>query len=186
MTVSFQWILTQYQQLRTIHMPRKGRLLSGKPMGNGDQAFDLDLEAIKRLARIGCTRKEIAAMLDIDVTTLYLHERRNPLISDIIEKGLEQGRAHLRRWQHKAARRGQNAMLIWLGKQLLGQTEKVDPRTLSPEQAALDLSRLSDEEYSQYRVLVSKAQGEDEGPSKYEEQDVLDSVALRSPEEKQE
>jgi hypothetical protein len=32
----------------------------------------------------------------------------------------------LRRWQIEAARKGNPTMLVWLGKQLLGQTDKIE------------------------------------------------------------
>jgi hypothetical protein len=43
-----------------------------------------------------------------------------------IEKGRSNLRTSLRRWQLEAAKKGNVAMLIWLGKQYLEQTEKVE------------------------------------------------------------
>jgi hypothetical protein len=42
-----------------------------------------------------------------------------------IEKGRETAKASLRRFQWKSAAGGNVTMQIWLGKQLLGQTDKV-------------------------------------------------------------
>jgi len=140
-----------------ITVPRKEVLNNPNPMRDATQTAVIDRDVVRRCAKIGCTRKEIAAVLGIDPDTLYLHERRDPSITAIIEKGIEEGRASLRMWQRKAAHRGQNAMLIWLGKQDLGQTEKVDPRTLAVGTEDIDLSLLTDEEFNQYRALQEKA-----------------------------
>lgn len=78
----------------------------------------VDEEVIVRLARIGCTVAEIAAVTGCSKDTL---ERR---FAASIEKGREQGRRSLRRMQWKAAKGGNVTMQIWLGKQLLGQTDK--------------------------------------------------------------
>jgi hypothetical protein len=70
------------------------------------------------LARIGCTDKEIAAVMDISDRTV----RDN--FSAILIKGREQGKQRLRRLQWKSAEKGNVTMLIWLGKQLLDQKDK--------------------------------------------------------------
>ena len=78
---------------------------------------EVDEQLIYDLARIHCTNKEIAAMCRISQETL---EKR---FLGIIKDGREQGKASLRRMQWKAAQEGKVPMLIWLGKQLLGQLE---------------------------------------------------------------
>ena len=80
----------------------------------------LDLVMIEKLATIHCTMNEIASAMDCSVDTL---ERR---CADIIKKGKDKGKASLRRLQWEGAQKGNPTMLIWLGKQLLGQTDKVE------------------------------------------------------------
>jgi hypothetical protein len=46
--------------------------------------------------------------------------------SDIIQRGQEEGKASLRRMQYQAAVKGNVVMMIWLGKQLLGQRDRAD------------------------------------------------------------
>ena len=164
-------------------MATKEKLNNPNPIKETPQTKVIDYDQVRRLAKIGCTHKEIAAVLEIDVTTLYFHEKRDPKLKAIIEKGIEQGRADLRRWQHKAARRGQNAMLIWLGKQELGQTEKVDPRTLPQSTENLDLSRLSDAEFAHYRALQDKAAGKISYPIPTPSPNDGPDVALSIPDE---
>lgn len=78
----------------------------------------IDDATVLKLASIQCTMNEISAVVGCSVDTL---ERR---FADCIKKGRDQGRASLRRLQWEAAQKGSNAMLIWLGKQLLGQTDR--------------------------------------------------------------
>lgn len=78
---------------------------------------ELDLALIEKLASIHCTMEEIASVCNCSVDTL---ERR---CADLIKKAKDKGKSSLRRLQWEGAQKGQVAMLIWLGKQLLGQKE---------------------------------------------------------------
>lgn len=85
--------------------------MAGKPQ------IILDEEEVLKLAKMNCTYDEMAAFFDCDVYTLrrrYMH---------IIEKGREICKIGLRRAQFKAAEKGNAAILIWLGKNYLGQTD---------------------------------------------------------------
>ena len=62
----------------------------------------------------------MASLAGVSKDTL---ERR---FAAVIEKGKTGGKRSLRRMQWKAAKGGNTAMLIWLGKQLLAQTDKQD------------------------------------------------------------
>lgn len=72
---------------------------------------------VYRLAAIGSTDREIAKWFGIQEDTL----RNN--FSEIMEKGREEIRQSLRQAQLKLALSGNPTMLIWLGKNLLGQTD---------------------------------------------------------------
>ena len=74
-------------------------------------------DQVHKLAAINCTMEEIAAVLDCSVDTL---ERR---FAEIIKKGRDSGKMSLRRKQFEVALGGNVGMLIWLGKQLLGQKD---------------------------------------------------------------
>ena len=86
------------------------------------------LKLIESLAHIMCTDEEIAGILDVSVDTL-LNEDNKGLFRSAIEKGKQGGKASLRREQWKLAQKGNASMLIWLGKQWLGQTDKVEQTT---------------------------------------------------------
>lgn len=78
----------------------------------------IDFELVKKLAAIDCTYAEISSVVDVPIRTL---ERR---CKAIIADGREAGKATLRRKQFELASNGNVAMLIWLGKQRLGQADK--------------------------------------------------------------
>jgi hypothetical protein len=114
----------------------------------------IDPEQVATLARIDCTMIEIAAVVKCSVDTL---ERR---FADVIKAAREEGNSSLRRRQHELAMDGNPTMLIWLGKQRLGQKEpdkgmgmdelreqlarQIDAltRTLAPEEAAKAIAAL--------------------------------------------
>lgn len=81
---------------------------------------DIDPDQVTKLAMINCSYAEMAAVLDCDQSTL---SRR---FAQLIEKGRESGKMSLKRKQWEMAMGGNITMLVWLGKQLLGQTDKVE------------------------------------------------------------
>jgi len=89
----------------------------------GRKPIAIDLALIERAAALGLTVEEIADLLGVSRWTI---ERR-------ADAALQRGRAklalRLRRMQWRAAKRGSAAMLIWLGKQYLGQRDAQDIRT---------------------------------------------------------
>ena len=88
------------------------------PGGRPKKVIDYDL--VEKLAHIQCTQQEIAAILKCSVDTL----QRNKKFCGLYKKGMEEGRSSLRRLQWKAADEGDHTMMIWLGKQYLGQKDK--------------------------------------------------------------
>jgi DNA-binding Lrp family transcriptional regulator len=84
----------------------------------GRPLLQIDEDTVEKLAGLHCTMKEIAAFVGCSVDTL---ENR---FSELIEQGREKGKISLRRKQYDLAMKGNATMLIWLGKQNLGQTER--------------------------------------------------------------
>ena len=82
------------------------------------------IKLIEDLAQIMCTEEEIAGCLRVSVDTLH-NEDNSLLFRTALEKGRANGKESLRREQWKCAKKGNPRMLIWLGKQYLGQTEKI-------------------------------------------------------------
>jgi len=82
--------------------------------------FKINYELVEKLASLQCTQEEIAYVLGCSSKTI----QRDKKATKIIKMAKEKGKASLRRMQWKAAERGNASMLIWLGKQYLGQTDK--------------------------------------------------------------
>ena len=103
----------------------------------GRPRVKIDYEAVEKLASIGCTQEEIADFLGCSVRTLL----RNGKFCQTYKRGISHSKRSLRRMQFDKASKGNTTMLIWLGKQMLGQREKVE-QTMTHE--IEDLTPLAD------------------------------------------
>ena len=79
-------------------------------------------EKVEALAALGMNGTDIAAYFGTSKSTI------SKKYAAIIEKGRERLKVSLRQAQIKAALEGSNVMLIWLGKQMLGQSEKIETK----------------------------------------------------------
>jgi DNA-binding CsgD family transcriptional regulator len=82
--------------------------------------LDLDEARVAQLAFEGASNREIADILGCDHKTI---ENR---FSPLLRKKRAERRTGLRKAQTDAAMAGDRTMLVWLGKQELGQTDKVN------------------------------------------------------------
>jgi len=96
-----------------------------KPVGR-PKKYNLDTNKVEELAGYGCTDTEMASFFDISRTTL----ERN--YGQFITKGRDKGKTRLRKLQWKSAEKGNVVMLIWLGKQVLGQTDRKEVEMINP------------------------------------------------------
>ena len=80
------------------------------------------------MCAIHCTGEECAAILGISYDTLNRALKRdgNKGFADYFKQKGASGKMSLRRKQYDHAMGGNSTMLIWLGKQWLGQSDKVD------------------------------------------------------------
>ena len=87
---------------------------------------ELDLKLVIELAKIQCTAEEMCGVLGMceDTLVLRLKELGYENFSDFREQYSAQGKVSLRRFQFAAARKGNPALLIWLGRQYLGQADR--------------------------------------------------------------
>ena len=81
------------------------------------KVYDIKGEEVQKLASYGCTNKEIA---DFYGCSADLIEKS---YSEFTTKGRSMVKIRLRQLQLKAAENGSAAVLIWLGKQVLGQSD---------------------------------------------------------------
>jgi hypothetical protein len=82
----------------------------------------IDYEMVEKLALLQCTQQEIASFLGMSVDTLY----RNKRFCGLYKRAVDKGRMSLRRHQWRALEEGNTTMLVWLGKQYLGQRDKFE------------------------------------------------------------
>ena len=109
------------------------------PSGGGCPKKVLTAEGCKlveNLSRILCTEEEIAQILETSLDTL-LNKNNKELFRSSIERGRAQGKQSLRRMQYEVATKGNVKMLIWLGKQVLGQSEKIDTNVNANDNATM-------------------------------------------------
>ena len=91
--------------------------VTGYEVGRGITRKVVFDEDVYKLAAMGCTDKEIATWFDIKDDTLRYN------FAEIIAKGREDMKQSLRKAQIRLALSGNATMLIWLGKNILGQSE---------------------------------------------------------------
>jgi hypothetical protein len=97
------------------------------PAKTGRPQAAIEPRLVEQLASIGCTVQEIAAACSCHVDTL------RDRFSKEIEKGRENGKTRLRKKQIEIALGGNVTMLIFLGKNMLGQSDAMRTELSGPE-----------------------------------------------------
>jgi hypothetical protein len=133
-----------------------------EPKRRGRPELDLNLQKFEALCQIHATDEEMAAHLGCSPKTIQRRRNKDPEFAAIFEKGRADGKISLRRSQYKEALKGNTSMLIWLGKQLLGQRDNIEitgakggPVQMNVVRDMLD--ELTDEDFAQ----VAKENGID-------------------------
>ena len=80
--------------------------------------LDIDTERVEMLASFGCSTIEIARLHNCDESTIRLRFKNE------LERGRENMKIKLRQLQWKQAENGNTSLLIFLGKQYLGQSDR--------------------------------------------------------------
>jgi hypothetical protein len=89
---------------------------------NGRLRARIDLGELERLCQLSPTDEELAAVLGVSKKTIQ-RRKTETKFAEAMELGKAKGTLSLRRTQMKLASEGNVTMLIWLGKQLLGQKD---------------------------------------------------------------
>lgn len=110
---------TEAKRSKTGPRPKelKEATFKGREVGRGDNKKIIDPQEVEKLASIGMKNSEIAEWFGIDDSTLGYNFKQELL------KGKLNLNQSLRRAQIKLALSGNATMLIWLGKNVLGQSE---------------------------------------------------------------
>ena len=81
--------------------------------------YNIDTKQLQKLASFGCTNIEMADFFGCSPDLL------EKSYSEFLTKGRAEMKMRLRQLQWKSAEKGAIVMQIWLGKQILGQSESV-------------------------------------------------------------
>ena len=91
------------------------------PVGRPKREFTADqINRMSQLALAGCQNNTIATLMDIPKETLVVN------FGQLLTKKRCERKYNLRKLQNTAAKKGNPALLIFLGKNVLGQQDKVE------------------------------------------------------------
>ena len=99
-------------------MAKKKAAAPSAPVGR--PPIEVDVKLLEAMAERALTQADCAAVMGISVDTI---QRR---YLEVYERGVQKACASLRKKQFELAIAGNVTMLIWLGKNLLGQKDKTE------------------------------------------------------------
>lgn len=112
---------------------------------------NIDWDIVDRLLIAGCPGTEIAAHFGVHPDTLYIkcQEEKNMGFSHYSQQKKSVGNNMLRQKQFELAMEGNGSMLIWLGKNKLGQSDVVN-NNINAEGLDINIRSMSDEDLKDY------------------------------------
>jgi hypothetical protein len=127
------------------------------PKGASKPLKEKDFNKLLNMVRIQCTMEECCSVLEMSDTTLNrrLKEMNYNNFEDLYKRHNDEGRMSLRRMQWQAAEKGNSTMLVWLGKQYLGQQDKHE--VLSTQRHVIDLTRISGDQLKQLEQVFEQS-----------------------------
>jgi hypothetical protein len=147
-------------QDKTVQQTTKGKRGPKKGEG-GRKKKEVNWNIVDNLCKIQCTEIEIASALDVSIQLLNerIKEVYGKTFIEYWQEKAAGGKKSLRRKQFQLALEGDKTMLVWLGKQYLGQTDKhelagVGGGPIKTDQR-ISLSKLTEEELA----ILEKAKG---------------------------
>ena len=92
----------------------------------GRPKIEIDWNTVDKLCGIQATLREIASFLGVSEDTIERRckEEKKMRFAEYFEQKRGTGKISIRRKQYEVAMSGNVSMLIWLGKQYLGQSDK--------------------------------------------------------------
>ena len=124
------------------YRPPRSKPSKGRP------PIEVDPVEFEKLAALHCTQPDIAGWLGIHITTLEKKLASNDLydtkygkitLRELLEIGQGRGRVSVRRMQMSLLEKGNATMAIWLGKNLLGQSDEGPVRPEPPPDESDDI-----------------------------------------------
>ena len=109
----------------------------------GRKSINIDPDQVRALARLSCSYEEIADVLKIGRSTFAKKLKEEKAIREAYDRGKSEGTVSLKRAQFDTAVAGNTAMLIWLGKNRLGQADKIESKNETEITSTGALDRLN-------------------------------------------
>ncbi len=98
---------------------------------------DKEFSTFEALCGIHCTEQDICSVMNVTDKTLnkILKKKYKMNFSECFKRFSANGRISLRKKQFEVAKAGNVTMLIWLGKQHLGQADRIEQTTETHDKA---------------------------------------------------
>lgn len=135
------------------------RKVEGYVRGRRDGTpYTIDWKKADKLFMIQCTCAEVAAFLEISIDTLRRRCQQDHSMTIVAYRDIKKngGRASLRRMQWSLAEKNA-AMSMFLGKQYLGQADKIDTTNMH-KHVNTDLSKIKVSDLGALETLLSQAE----------------------------
>jgi hypothetical protein len=107
----------------------------------GRPKIQINWEEFDKLCSIHCTQLELAAWFKCTVDTIEntVKREKGMIFSEYYAQKSSPGKISLRRKQWELALKGDKTMIIWLGKQHLGQADKAESKNEHSGDASLTM-----------------------------------------------
>ena len=108
----------------------------------------IDWNQLATLAGLHCTQEEAAGFLGVSVSTLWARyeiEHNDESFGDFMRRNRDGGKAKLRVMQLESANKGSVPMQIFLGKNWLGQSDRIE-ETKPDENPVIEITEINIEE----------------------------------------
>ena len=128
----------------------------------------LSAAELEGLGRLQCTNAELGAYFGLTERQIINRRAKDPELDEAIKRGNNQGRISLRRKQFEAAMAGDRTMLVWLGKNTLGQRDSGLDINVSGGLSfdSDEIRPLLDSKLEEF-VRARKGNGQDDDPPDY-------------------
>ena len=121
------------------------------PTGNSPDhpLLPINWDEVDKFLQAGCSGAQVASAIGVSADTLYrrCQKERGASFSAVLQEKRAKGEAYIRLKQFSVAMKGDRGMLIWLGKQWLGQRDR--PVAESNEPLSINIIHYGDHPTSQ-------------------------------------
>ena len=124
------------------------------PAKMGRPPIEIDWKQFDQMCALHCTKKEIAALFFCCEETIEnkVMEQWGMTFSAYFEQKSADGKKALRRKQLEVALNGNATMLIWLGKQHLGQADKIENNNINNDTVKMSVVEDADSKKLQEKL----------------------------------